>query len=634
MFYASFFHTFWIFCCFSLFSLILGRRLLRFCSFSLPISYRLALGYVLGFGVILYSALILGLFGRFHALNFVFVFAVFGAFLAKDFPAVFRDLRDFFVVLGKFFRTAPLNGLFLGGVLLFAALNFLAAFAPPTARDAISYHIPEAQIIVGSGRITFPLGDHQFYGNLPVLFEVGYALGMLFSGYALAQLFHYAFFLAFVVFVFGFMKRHFGFRAAGVASLLLFFLHDLVTTAISLNIDTAHIVLEVMGFLLALDFIASKQRAFLTFSGAVFGLALSIKYSPLVSAGLVGGLVFVASWRERKSFWRNIWAFFLPLVLTAGFWYGKNLILLGNPFYPLYFGHRGYDEVAFASLIQAIQDFRVPRTLLNFILLPKIFYWRYPPFFGLFDIPQATLVFFSFCLFPFVLLVRRKRALVLVMFGFVVVYAAYWFFAATHQIRFLDVANIVLILLVSIVVSSVPWRKFSALLFLSVFLSGLFLFRAGIVKETVNRIVVGVGRSVGHVREVEYTLGILNKAEYLDTYLDCGLDAAYFLEERHLSGAVLDNWSVWHNHHFRFYVTQNVYVSLPENLSLDALTAFVQSNNVRYVYINEEAKHDFASVSDPIPKAYWEARRAQEEVLLQQAQLLYTKETCSLYAIR
>lgn len=633
MFSLPFWHTVALFALFSLLCLIFGRRVLWRFSLSLSFSSRLALQYVVGFGVILYLSLFLGLLGWFTFPKLTLLFVFFLAVFARDIPRVFRDVASAIRALLGLWKIDCFSAIFVFLALFLGFFNFLAAFAPPTARDAISYHIPEAQRILSLEKIVFPLGDHPFYGNLPVLMEVGYALGMLFSGFALAQLFHYAFFLAFVCFVFGWMRRHFGLRTASIAVFTLFFLHDLVTTAISLNIDTAHMVLEVMGFLLVLDFVLTKERNFLKVSGMIFGLALSIKYSPLVSACLAGLVVFCASLTNRKTLLKNILAFSVPLLLVAGFWYGKNLLLFGNPFYPLYFGHRGYDEVAFQSLMQAIQDFRVPRTLVNFLLFPKIFYFRYPPFLALFDIPQATLVFASFLLLPIVLFLRRRRKLLLLMLGFVLVYSAYWFFFATHQLRFLDVSNIVLVLLAVISLTSLPWKKIFPFLFLAVFLVGLFLFRSGLVRATANGIFVGVERYVFHVREVEYALGIINKASYLDDSLDCGFDAAYWLEQNNLPGAVLDNWSVWHNHHFRFYVTKNSYLSLPENVALDALPAFVNANNVRYVYFNEESKQDFAMTSSVTGKAYYDARITQEEALLRDAKLVYTYETCVLYQL-
>ena len=128
------------------------------------------------------------------------------------------------------------------------------------------------------------------------------------------------------------------------------------------------------------------------------------------------------------------------VVVGCGFWYGKNLVRFGNPVYPLYFGHRGVSDALYSGLVESIHQFG-PRTLHEFVRVPD----RFANY-------RDILVYLSFFLAPFSLLVRRSATIVWVMFAFFAMYVAYWFFVASHQPRFLMSALVVSQILLAITV--------------------------------------------------------------------------------------------------------------------------------------------------------------------------------------
>jgi hypothetical protein len=63
----------------------------------------------------------------------------------------------------------PLFGLGLGAVAILVVGNTLAALAPPTETDELSYHLTRAEVLVHTHRLPLTLGGHYSYGNIPKL---------------------------------------------------------------------------------------------------------------------------------------------------------------------------------------------------------------------------------------------------------------------------------------------------------------------------------------------------------------------------------------------------------------------------------------------------------------------------------
>ena len=79
--------------------------------------------------------------------------------------------------------------------LVMVASLYLTALQPPYAYDELAYHFPEALQIVDSGRAVLNFGGHYFYGNIPKLMEVLFALGITTSGFPMAHLLNFTFFI-------------------------------------------------------------------------------------------------------------------------------------------------------------------------------------------------------------------------------------------------------------------------------------------------------------------------------------------------------------------------------------------------------------------------------------------------------
>src|SRR5262249_38648119 len=144
-------------------------------------------------------------------------------------------------------------------------------------------------------------------------------------------------------------------------------------------------------------------------AATLIGLALSVKYTPiptLVFFAVLLAVAVVRAGQARASMLRLVAALCPRLAGACGVWFVKEPIRYGNPFYPLYFGHRGVSEVAYRGLIDAIQQFG-PRTLHAFLRVP----YHYARV-------QDILVFLSFYVAPFALLIPRARRLLGVLLAY------------------------------------------------------------------------------------------------------------------------------------------------------------------------------------------------------------------------
>jgi hypothetical protein len=137
---------------------------------------RLALAAGIGLGLLSLLTLGLGLVGLLRPAIAWGMMVALGALL-------WRELRAALADLGAIRLNRPASGfqrwlaVYVGGSL---ALIFMAALAPPTAWDALVYHLTGPRLFVEAGRVVHPI-DLPYLG-FPQLGEMQFTLGMLLVG--------------------------------------------------------------------------------------------------------------------------------------------------------------------------------------------------------------------------------------------------------------------------------------------------------------------------------------------------------------------------------------------------------------------------------------------------------------------
>lgn len=264
--------------------------------------------------------------------------------LRNDLLGVLVDLRNLAMVGVR--ATANGNPFPLLATAAFIGLTCIisiTALFPAGSADVWAFQIPLAQSIVSHGGFVTPQMASNFYGNIPLYFNVLFACVLLFVDHWLAAgLLNGAIFLGFLLLLTSCAPR---WRAAGL--LLVFFLIALQPfftpgAAVPLT-DLPRSCFSVAAVLYLWRYFETSRPSEIVSCALVLGGAVGGKYTELQMVGLIGLALLPSICRGKLplSLFLTCLAAFLCL---AGYWYAKNLIVLGNPIYPFVFGHPGLSD--------------------------------------------------------------------------------------------------------------------------------------------------------------------------------------------------------------------------------------------------------------------------------------------------
>ncbi|WP_064706494.1 hypothetical protein [Rhizobium bangladeshense] len=261
-----------------------------------------------------------------------------------DVLAIFGDLRNLAVVGVR--ATAKGNPFPLLASAAFIALTgvmTVTALFPAGSADVWAFQIPLAQSIVSHGGFVTPQMNSNFYGNIPLFFNVLFACSLLFVDHWLAAgLINVAIFLGFLLLLTSCAHR---WRAAGL--LLVFYLiafQPFFTPGAAVPLtDLPRSCFSVAAVLYLWRYLETRRPSEIVSCALLLGGAVGGKYTELQMVGLIGLALLPSIFRGKLPFslLLTCLAAFLSL---AGYWYVKNLIVMGNPIYPFVFGHPGLSD--------------------------------------------------------------------------------------------------------------------------------------------------------------------------------------------------------------------------------------------------------------------------------------------------
>ena len=235
----------------------------------------------------------------------------------------------------------PIVALAALGIGVASLLALLVALAPPTARDALSYHLaaPKAYISA-NGIVELPWSVHSY---LPFATEMLYTLGLLLGPDTSSNLIHLGYGCAVVALVVVVTQgatgsARWGFTAGAMVA---------TVPSVIWNAGIAHnemwMALAVTVAALALGrWWETGDRRLLLWTGIAIGIALSAKHTALLLAPILGIVVLfrarsmVPREQARTLGWSVVsgcaaLAFPLP-------WYAQNVARTGNPVFPYFWG--------------------------------------------------------------------------------------------------------------------------------------------------------------------------------------------------------------------------------------------------------------------------------------------------------
>jgi len=353
----------------------LGSRLTRRLGYS-SLLERLVFSTGLGLGVFSLLTLGLGLVGLLYRWLF-WLLLIAGALL------LWREFRDLIRVLRQARPPRPQGGwsIFLTG---FVAVTLLLALVttllPPTEWDSLVYHLVGPDRYLRAHRLTFDFDNYYLF--FPSFVEMLFTAGMALKSDVVPRLIHFGYLLLTLGIIGAFSIRYWK-RKSGLLAVALFVsIPTAVQIATWSYVDLALTFYFFAALYALLNWLPlelqtesdqkstdSGSNGWLVLAGLFGGAALSIKYTAVGTLLVLGAVLLWWLIRRRLTFRRFLTGGLvvagLALIVAAP-WYIKNVLVAGNPLYPLLWGGREWNEVATRWLLGIGQEM----SLLDLLVVP------------------------------------------------------------------------------------------------------------------------------------------------------------------------------------------------------------------------------------------------------------------------
>lgn len=406
------------------------------------VAYAITIGYVF-FGL---AGLLLGLSGFFNAFYFrFFILAIFASSLdaiTSHFKILWGYARSPMSLM-HVFRNAYRAHTFLKILLtLWILINLSLVFVPITGRDTLTFHLPAIRDMIQNERITFSPDIDDYYPWSPLLGEILYAgTTVIFKNHAdpfVFQVVQYSAMILLLALAYDFFRAHCK-NKIFLASLPLLILSIFEIQREVMHggyVDVLLLLFGIAALFLILELWDKRigwDNKKIYLSALLMGAALSVKYNALYFFAIAALFLLGACWYKKTRARETIKIFTVSLgiiLLVAGFWYGKNAAVFGNPVYPM-MGIDGSRTVGETLIYE--------RTPANFLLFPY-------NHFGILskrDSSTKLITFYHFAaigaLFLFLLVFDRKKISVLLylLALFITLYLGAIFFTSHHTRYFL-----------------------------------------------------------------------------------------------------------------------------------------------------------------------------------------------------
>ncbi|MBI4790103.1 MAG: glycosyltransferase family 39 protein [Chloroflexi bacterium] len=344
--------------------------------------------------------------------------------------------------------------LLLAGMGVTALPVGVRALLPPTAYDALMYHLPAPKAFLEAHSfVAFP---ENVQANSPLAFDLLTTLGLSVGSDVFPQLLQFALGGVLALGVFEFAARAFGRNFGILAAAILVSIPVFGILAGWAYVDVAWVLCEFLSVYAFWNWLEQRKPKWLILSGVMMGLALSTKYLALQGMIVLALAIVIAARREGwQAATRNLIGFGLGAGFVAAPWYLKNWVWLGNPVYPYFFGGANYDAVRVQFNSYLVSGYGVGRDALAYIMLPVNIFVRSEEF-GPVAISAPS---FCFLLLPAYLRLPRSR-LINVLLLISAARFAIWAVGA-QELRFMFVVYPLLSIVSACLVSQLfeRWRK-------------------------------------------------------------------------------------------------------------------------------------------------------------------------------
>ena len=542
----------------------------------------------IGYGIIGNFGLILALLGLYKP--FFFYALTLGIVLLsrktlearyRSLKEGFRDKRTWHAVKNWYADYALIKIIITAWVLIYAAISLVPS---AMGSDGLAYHLPFSMEIIDTGSISFPVKNNYNYGHLPLFTEILYGAPiMLFQNFISFKIIQFSAYLLLLLLVVDFLKKYVRNRLfAWVGLALLLATMPLAKSALDggmVDIFTAFFGLAAILALVELAATREKTentRKILLVSGIFLGLALSTKYIALFPAVICSLLVLFYHLRNKEKFSAIVSACMLyavPVIMLCGFWYVKNIIYMGNPFFP-FFSSYGKEFVGL------VNDFILERTLPNFFIFPFSFFGKE----GIFTLPYAMLTAASFfgmyAMMAFLFVKRKLTTLEILLFLSIESYLSFLFFFS-HIVRFAVPILVLTALLIALLLNKMTanLRSPARLTWYAGIIAGV-LFAVSMASTTLHK-------------DLSCLLGFTSPEACLYKILETPLAPTNYISQHMRDETVLEYWNIYYS----FYLENNNRYSrfyCPDENETDALIEqCLKKHDIAYLVDNTRSREWF-----------------------------------------
>jgi hypothetical protein len=228
---------------------------------------------------------------------------------------------------------------FCATILILLSIEFILNLTPSIARDALIHHLAIPKLwFKNGGFYEIKWADFSYF---PMNVDLLYIIPLYFNKDFLANFIHMSFGIGTALLIYRYLNNKIS-RVAGLLGVLIF-----LSTPIVFRLSTqAYVDLGLTFFTTACIFTFIRYRdsnfkefKWLVLSSLTMGLALGTKYNALIAWFFLSlAIVFIYS-RDTGKQWKAIgpgaFFFFISLFVFSP-WLIKNIILTGNPLYPMF----------------------------------------------------------------------------------------------------------------------------------------------------------------------------------------------------------------------------------------------------------------------------------------------------------
>ena len=349
----------------------------------------------------------------------------------------------------EFFRNYPALKII---VIVWLIANFFIVFVPLTGHDTLDYHLPIIEHIIDFKTLPATQNVNSFF--LPISGEILYAIPTALFGNQsfpyVFQLLQYGFLILLVSIIFDFTSKLVTKKYLAVAAALsVLAIMDLQREALHGGyVDLLAFLFGTASVFLVIDHCETEEKkaGLLSLSAVFLGFALGVKYLALFfgAANAIFLIIDGVQNRTLKKTALSLLRYGLIAAAVGGFWYAKNLVMFGNPVYPMFTSKETTSQV---------NMFIMERTLPNFLAFP---FFRYGQWF-IQKVESSSrlivLLYFSlaYVLAGVSLLIWRKiRKPELFLLLFMELYLAL-VFLTSHQYRFIIPATLIAPLIIILI---------------------------------------------------------------------------------------------------------------------------------------------------------------------------------------